>query len=221
MKTCARCGVEKPVTEFRKWRQDCKTCERVVKQENRGALVDERIEAGDVDPDFGKTKACRTCGEVKALAEFSPDLRARDRRYSTCKGCMAARRRATYAADPEAGREYMRNWKADNPGARREANRKADIPRRFGISVYEYDARKSEVTHCGICGTDDPGVKGWSLDHCHSTGKIRKFLCNNCNTGLGLFRDDPERLIRAAEYILEHRNMLQELFPELRQDIEE
>lgn len=39
------------------------------------------------------------------------------------------------------------------------------------------------------------------LDHCHTTGKIRGMLCLQCNSGLGSFRDDTERLTAAIEYL--------------------
>lgn len=39
------------------------------------------------------------------------------------------------------------------------------------------------------------------VDHCHSTGKVRGLLCHNCNRALGLFKDNPDVLIRAAEYV--------------------
>ena len=42
-------------------------------------------------------------------------------------------------------------------------------------------------------------------DHCHATGVIRGFLCRACNVGLGHFKDDPELMRRAAEYIERYR----------------
>lgn len=39
------------------------------------------------------------------------------------------------------------------------------------------------------------------VDHCHKTGKIRGLLCHRCNPGLAHFDDNPETLIRAAEYL--------------------
>ncbi|MGY9013161.1 MAG: endonuclease domain-containing protein [Rhodobacterales bacterium] len=43
------------------------------------------------------------------------------------------------------------------------------------------------------------------MDYCHSTGAFRGFLCRNCNTGLGAFRDRPLILIRAAFYLVKNR----------------
>ena len=58
---------------------------------------------------------------------------------------------------------------------------------------------------CGICGVKE----NLHLDHDHaccpgtdSCGKcVRKLLCRECNMGLGLFKDDVERLDRAADYL--------------------
>lgn len=39
------------------------------------------------------------------------------------------------------------------------------------------------------------------VDHCHDKKKVRGMLCNNCNTGLGYFKDDTTRLQRAIDYL--------------------
>lgn len=41
------------------------------------------------------------------------------------------------------------------------------------------------------------------VDHCHTTGKIRGLLCDDCNQGIGHFRDSPDLLRRAADYLEE------------------
>ena len=42
--------------------------------------------------------------------------------------------------------------------------------------------------------------KPFVLDHNHVTGKVRGYLCNSCNTGLGKIGDSVERLERATKY---------------------
>jgi hypothetical protein len=53
------------------------------------------------------------------------------------------------------------------------------------------------LTECVICGLTRPVV----IDHDHSTGDVRGGLCQNCNLGLGQFKDDPELLRMAALYL--------------------
>ena len=50
---------------------------------------------------------------------------------------------------------------------------------------------------CDIC--DDPGKR--YFDHCHKELKFRGWLCNNCNTGLGKFKDSIEILGKAITYL--------------------
>lgn len=39
------------------------------------------------------------------------------------------------------------------------------------------------------------------IDHDHVTGHVRGILCFHCNTGLGHFGDDLNRIETAADYI--------------------
>ena len=97
-------------------------------------------------------------------------------------------------------------WYHDNKESVIAANRK----RKYGISPEEYDAMLEEQNNkCKICliSFDDKtyifsdGRSPIHTDHCHTTNKIRGLLCNFCNVGLGHFKDDPELLIKAANYL--------------------
>jgi hypothetical protein len=52
--------------------------------------------------------------------------------------------------------------------------------------------------NCDCCGKYS---KNLECDHNHKTHKFRGWLCNNCNTGMGRFRDDIENLEKAIEYL--------------------
>lgn len=55
---------------------------------------------------------------------------------------------------------------------------------------------------CVICGRHQSEFrKRLCIDHCHKTNKIRGLLCINCNTGLGHFKDNPQILANAIEYL--------------------
>lgn len=73
---------------------------------------------------------------------------------------------------------------------------------RYGITVRAYS--RMNATQGGLCAVcREPCLmhSRLSVDHDHKTGYIRGLLCFACNTGLGHFRDDGARLIRAAEYL--------------------
>lgn len=73
----------------------------------------------------------------------------------------------------------------------------------YGIGVAEYDARLAvQGGVCALCFAAKPGGRGsFHVDHDHVTGTIRGILCHGCNTALGLLKDDPALLRRAAEYV--------------------
>lgn len=51
---------------------------------------------------------------------------------------------------------------------------------------------------CNICGK----VAKLAVDHDHKTNKFRGLLCDNCNMGLGHFKDDPMLLEFAQIYLM-------------------
>jgi len=51
-------------------------------------------------------------------------------------------------------------------------------------------------------------LKSWVLDHCHDTETFRGWLCFNCNTGLGAFKDDLTKVKKAVEYLEKHERLI-------------
>lgn len=60
---------------------------------------------------------------------------------------------------------------------------------------------KCAICHCTL---NSSRYTKLAVDHCHKTGKLRGLLCMNCNTALGLFKDSPERLKEAIQYLEYH-----------------
>lgn len=78
--------------------------------------------------------------------------------------------------------------------------RRLEIRRKslYGVDAPTVAARlRAQDGACKICLTG----AAEHLDHDHGTGLARGLLCGNCNRGLGLFRDDPDRLERAIAYL--------------------
>ncbi len=148
--------------------------------------------------------------------------RPHDRRYREAhKDEIAARHRQRFAEDPEyrkrksaSDRRYRETHK-DELNERRRQKRRTDPKfrerereyrvRRYGMSLDDRHAlsvRQGGV--CAICRIKPR--RPLELDHCHSTGKVRGLLCNPCNIGLGLYHDDPDRLLTAVAYLLASRH---------------
>ena len=64
----------------------------------------------------------------------------------------------------------------------------------------EHDALlKKQRNHCGICRKKFR--KTPHIDHSHKTGRNRGLLCDDCNLGLGRFKDSVRILRNAIKYL--------------------
>jgi hypothetical protein len=83
------------------------------------------------------------------------------------------------------------------------------LKRKFGITVEQFNEMLTAQNGvCAICGTaeiEQRTGRRLSVDHCHASGRIRALLCIRCNPGLGSFKDSPELLRAAADYIEAHK----------------
>ena len=78
----------------------------------------------------------------------------------------------------------------------------------YGLTKHEHAflLRESKGL-CAICGQEPYRNKKLVIDHCHRTGKVRNLLCQSCNLGLGLFKDNPNALRTAAAYVLKYKSI--------------
>ncbi len=90
----------------------------------------------------------------------------------------------------------------------RRTKRRSQLQATYGLTEEDYEAMDEVQGHaCAICDGQDDRVREdgtpypLSVDHDHSTNRIRGLLCHRCNTALGLFKEDLNALRRAVEYL--------------------
>ena len=120
-----------------------------------------------------KTKKCSKCGEHKPVSEFHKEKKSKDGLNTRCATCIA------------------------------EKNRRLWLRRNYGITVDDYEMLLARQHYsCAICGSPEcSSGRRLAVDHCHQTGQVRGLLCMDCNTSLGGFKDDVNRLMLAAQYL--------------------
>lgn len=72
----------------------------------------------------------------------------------------------------------------------------------YGISLAEYEELlKQQNNVCKICKQECKSGRKLSVDHSHTTEKVRGLLCLNCNRAIGNFNDDVVLLQKAIKYL--------------------
>lgn len=84
----------------------------------------------------------------------------------------------------------------------KDCQRRENLFYAYGITPEDWERIfNSQKRKCPICHHTEKNVKIWTVDHDHATGKMRGILCDNCNKGLGHFRDDQDNFKRAIDYL--------------------
>jgi hypothetical protein len=166
----------------------------------------------------GGLRQCTGCKAWKpATLEFYPRHRTGVGLNPQCRSCRRERHAEYYQTHRQSISAYIAKYRRDNrgriniqkackreesPSQTRLGDRRRVIKRKYRISVEEYEARlASQGGRCASCGGVFSASETPHLDHCHHTGKLRGFVHQTCNMGMGLFQDDPGKLRAAADYI--------------------
>ena len=138
---------------------------------------------------------CCVCKKHLPHSEFYVDKKNKYRKYLSysCKECTKARSRLHH------------NTRVKLDIAYKLSKKDQYLKSKYGLTLSEYTEELRAQKYCAICGvelfTNDPNSH---LDHCHRTGKIRSFLCGNCNRGIGSFKDNIQFLEKAILYLKSH-----------------
>jgi len=134
----------------------------------------------------GATRKCNCCNELLIVTEFYIRKDVKNNKHyrfnSPCKFCANITRNIDYY------KAYQRKLK-------------------YNLTTEEYDLKLHFQNYsCAICNIHrDDYSKDFAVDHCHQTGKVRSLLCNNCNSGLGFFKDNLTIIQKAIAYLNKHK----------------
>ncbi len=143
-------------------------------------------------------KTCPKCQLTKLPKEFHKDPRNKTGLTSWCNQCR---------------REKTKAWIKANPEKARRSRKNTTLKRVYGINLKEYEKMlEAQQYECAICRTKKPGGMGdtFVVDHCHTTGKIRKLLCSKCNCAIGLLNENPSLFDAAKKYLEEYYKQVEE-----------
>jgi|SRR6185503_12221069 len=146
-----------------------------------------------------ETKICVTCGEEKAICDFYRKFKGSVSRRASCKKCSRVNLQNWQANNRQKTRDATNAWRAKNPEKVAATERKKN----YGITQPEYEnLLRKQGNRCAIC--QELFVESPHTDHAHGVKpiKVRGILCKDCNLGLGRFKDNPELLQSAMDYLL-------------------
>jgi len=141
-------------------------------------------------------KHCNKCNTDKSPNAFYKSKKARDGLHSWCKECCREYHKSEHYIEirnkyhkSEVGKASRKKYTQSDKY--RFIRKRNHIKRNYNIDV------KDIPDECQICSSRTR----ISVDHCHTTGKVRGFLCQNCNATLGMAKDDVSRLQKLIDYL--------------------
>lgn len=225
--TCARAGCDNDSAVGSRGRvllYCSKQCMHQQQAEDRAALkTHDPYEAQD------GVKKCGECQQPKPVNEYHNDKKRKDGLYPWCKDCRRVymgvqRAKRAELSKQEYNRKRSERLKRELGEAQfSAAQRDRYLKGRYGIGLNGYrEMLDKQGGGCAICGLqmDQSPIAGtnstrkhFAVDHDHaccpgdtSCGAcVRGVLCHHCNVAIGSFKDDPEIMRSAIEYVVNAR----------------
>ena len=98
-------------------------------------------------------------------------------------------------------------WHLNNKDKIIHSNRVNNL-KNYGLTIDGYNKMFSDQNGCcAVCGRHQSEFKKrLAVDHNHITKKVRKLLCNQCNTAIGLLNEDKNIIMNVIKYLEEHND---------------
>lgn len=146
-------------------------------------------------------RLCDNCRKYKPLSHFEIKQFRDGVRYF-CKDNIE-KNKNTNGRKPRVGRKYL------VPVKEKVNLKKKDkfLQTKFGITLNKYlSILLLQDNCCKICGLNmDNYSKYFDVDHNHENNQVRGLLCNRCNMGIGLLRDDFNLVKNAIDYLEKYK----------------
>lgn len=135
-------------------------------------------------------KTCTQCKEEKpATTEYFYWRSDHQALHSQCKVCKDKSNKKYYEDNKEKVKDYTYFYA---------------VVKKYGLTKEGYTRLwEAQKGRCKICEDPFDDLVRPHVDHSHNTGEIRGLLCGNCNKGLGHFKDNPDLLLLACDYLLD------------------
>ena len=152
------------------------------------------------------SRVCEKCGVTKPQSEnyFRSHPTKRGRGWAKkCRQCQVDEARAKRKENPQwTQATYQNEQEAKGRDGALKDRREYHLKRKYGITIEDYEKMMEQGGGtCWICD-EPPKSARLAVDHDHYTGHVRGLLCWKCNTAIGKFQDDPDKLMRAAAYLV-------------------
>ena len=178
MKTCKKCCIEKPKDEFYFYKTKnftdglCKICRNQSnKNWRRKNLKGIKLYQRENLIANG-FNVCHVCEIVKPLNAFVKSNHVNTGYHNTCKSCKSI------------------------------SDKNTKLKSNYGINLDDYNLLLlNQGNMCKICKVSFEADLEPCVDHCHTTGHIRGLLCQSCNRGIGLLKDNIQVLYSAIRYL--------------------
>ena len=147
-------------------------------------------------------KNCTRCQQEKLFTEFFKGRINKDGSQgygSKCRDCVREYQLELYHKLPVEKKRERKEKSVQALG--KDYFKRYKLNRYYNLTLEEFNLMyESQNGKCYICEKKISG-KEVKVDHNHLTGKVRKLLCHNCNTSLGLLNEDVKIFEKCIEYL--------------------